>query len=224
MEGRLAVECDGDKWHGPERYEHDMARQRDLERAGWQFVRIRGGDFYRDPGKAMEPVWLELNRLGIQPGGIDRDAAKPPPPANLEALTNDGLPAEPQMNEPPSSVGNPEPAAASENIVVREVPLSVLPDSESSAEMPKEGLQQSDKLPDPKLEQFVATASTTSVSRARALYISFAGASGPDPRIGNQMVAVEEVLCEIVKVEGPMFDKRAYDIYLRACGIGRMGG
>src|SRR5205807_552057 len=53
MQGRLAVECDGDQWHGPDRYEQDMARQRDLERAGWQFVRIRGGDFYRDRGKAM---------------------------------------------------------------------------------------------------------------------------------------------------------------------------
>jgi REase_MTES_1575/AAA domain len=39
MQGRLAVECDGDEWHGPDRYEQDMARQRDLERAGWQFVR-----------------------------------------------------------------------------------------------------------------------------------------------------------------------------------------
>lgn len=28
---RLAVECDGDKWHGADRYEADMARQRMLE-------------------------------------------------------------------------------------------------------------------------------------------------------------------------------------------------
>ena len=34
MQGRLAVECDGDEWHGPDRYEQDMARQRDLERDG----------------------------------------------------------------------------------------------------------------------------------------------------------------------------------------------
>ena len=50
--GRLAVECDGDQWHGADRYEQDIARQRDLERAGWLFVRIRGGEFYRDPGRA----------------------------------------------------------------------------------------------------------------------------------------------------------------------------
>ena len=86
MQGRLAVECDGDEWHGPERYEQDMARQRDLERAGWQFVRIRGGDFYRDSGKATEPLWSELDRLGIKPGGIDEAAAEPPSPADRQDI------------------------------------------------------------------------------------------------------------------------------------------
>ena len=71
MRGRIAVECDGDQWHGPDRYEYDMARQRDLERAGWQFVRIRGSDFYRDRDQAMQPLWDELDRHGIRPGGID---------------------------------------------------------------------------------------------------------------------------------------------------------
>src|SRR2546425_11290728 len=67
-------------WHGPDRYEQDMARQRDLERSGWQFVRIRGSDFYRDSANAMEPLWAELDRLGIMPGGIDEAAAEPPSP------------------------------------------------------------------------------------------------------------------------------------------------
>src|SRR5262249_26371638 len=31
---KLAVECDGDAWHGAEEYAHDMGRQRDLERCG----------------------------------------------------------------------------------------------------------------------------------------------------------------------------------------------
>ncbi len=86
MQGRLAVECDGDEWHGPDRYEQDMARQRDLERAGWQFVRIRGSEFYRDPGQAVAPLWAELDRLGIKPGGIDEAAAEPPAPADLRAM------------------------------------------------------------------------------------------------------------------------------------------
>ena len=66
-QNRLAVECDGDRWHGLKRYEADMARQRALERAGWRFVRIRGGDFYRDPDRALEPLWTELERMGISP-------------------------------------------------------------------------------------------------------------------------------------------------------------
>jgi very-short-patch-repair endonuclease len=89
MRGRLAVECDGDRWHGPDRYEQDMARQRDLERAGWQFARVRGGDFYRDPDRAMASVWEELERLGIQPGGIDDCEVEPPPPAQLHDFEED---------------------------------------------------------------------------------------------------------------------------------------
>ena len=77
MKSRLAVECDGDIWHGSERYEQDMARQRDLERAGWPFVRILGSAFDHDPDKAMEPVWAELDRLGITPGGIDKGVEEP---------------------------------------------------------------------------------------------------------------------------------------------------
>jgi len=35
---------------------------------------------------------------------------------------------------------------------------------------------------------------------------------------------VAEGLCRIIDVEGPVLAKRAYDIYLRGCGIRRMGG
>ena len=34
IKSRLAVECDGDIWHGMDHYEEDMARQRMLERCG----------------------------------------------------------------------------------------------------------------------------------------------------------------------------------------------
>lgn len=77
---RLAVECEGDAWHGAERFEADLARQRDLQRAGWQFLRIRGGDFYRDPERATLPLWQALEALGIRPGGRDDDAEEAPPP------------------------------------------------------------------------------------------------------------------------------------------------
>lgn len=62
---QLAVECDGDYWHGPERYEADLARQRQLERCGWQFFRIRECLYYADADKALAPLWPLLERMGI---------------------------------------------------------------------------------------------------------------------------------------------------------------
>ena len=39
---RLAIECDGDPYHGPDRWAADVKRQRALERLGWIFWRVWG--------------------------------------------------------------------------------------------------------------------------------------------------------------------------------------
>jgi len=65
---RLAVECDGDRWHGPDVWHKDRARQQILERANWTFERIRGSAFYRDPEAALVPLWNRLTELGIPAG------------------------------------------------------------------------------------------------------------------------------------------------------------
>lgn len=62
---RLAVECDGDKWHPIEKIGEDMSRQSILERLGWNFIRIRGGEFFRDVDKALIPLFSKLNEMGI---------------------------------------------------------------------------------------------------------------------------------------------------------------
>lgn len=62
---RLAVECDGDKYHTPETLEDDLKRQAILERLGWTFTRIRGSNFFRDPDKAMEAVFKKLEEMEI---------------------------------------------------------------------------------------------------------------------------------------------------------------
>jgi very-short-patch-repair endonuclease len=67
IRGRLAVECDGDEWHGLERYEQDQARQRQLERCGWVFWRVRGSSFYRELEAGLKGLWEVLDRLGIYP-------------------------------------------------------------------------------------------------------------------------------------------------------------
>lgn len=67
QKGRIAVECDGDQWHGPDRYDYDMNRQRILERCGWTFWRVRGSDYYYNPEKALSSLWVTLKNYDIEP-------------------------------------------------------------------------------------------------------------------------------------------------------------
>ncbi|MBH0231387.1 AAA domain-containing protein [Halobacillus yeomjeoni] len=67
IRNRLAVECDGEAWHGPEKFEEDMQRQESLERAGWNFWRIRGREFYLNRKNALESLWKKLEEMDIHP-------------------------------------------------------------------------------------------------------------------------------------------------------------
>lgn len=67
LDARLAVECDGEYWHGPKRYDYDLARQRQLERAGWKFVRIRESEFYTNRKKAIQKIIETCEDMGIKP-------------------------------------------------------------------------------------------------------------------------------------------------------------
>ncbi len=66
-QARLGVECDGDNWHGADRYEDDMQRQRQLERCGWQFFRVRESAFYANKDDALARLWRVLEERGIFP-------------------------------------------------------------------------------------------------------------------------------------------------------------
>ena len=72
MEGKVAVECDGG-WRGPDDYEKDAARQRDLERCGWEFWRVRESAFRLDPDGALENLWGTLERRGVLPDKVARN-------------------------------------------------------------------------------------------------------------------------------------------------------
>jgi very-short-patch-repair endonuclease/DNA polymerase III delta prime subunit len=76
---RLAVECDGDRFHPLEKIAEDMARQAVLERLGWRFVRIRGSQFFRDPVAAMTPVFEKISALGIAPDAATTGSVASPP-------------------------------------------------------------------------------------------------------------------------------------------------
>ena len=76
---RLGVECDGDAFHGPERWREDMRRQRMLERVGWRFWRSFASTFYTDPDGTILNLVETLARSGIEPGGGDEVASGPSP-------------------------------------------------------------------------------------------------------------------------------------------------
>lgn len=73
----LAIECDGDTWKGAADFTGELSRQRQLERCGWEFYRLRESLYYLDREVALDGLWNALKRKGIYPaaeesGAIDR--------------------------------------------------------------------------------------------------------------------------------------------------------
>ena len=66
---RLAVELDGDQWHGPDRWAADFQRQVILERLGWVFWRCWGSSWGADPDACIEDLRQRLDSMGIKPIG-----------------------------------------------------------------------------------------------------------------------------------------------------------
>lgn len=122
---RLAIECDGDFWHGLDQYEADMDRQRQLERSGWEFFRITEAQFYANKVSALQSLWELLDARGINPGYGNPDQALDSKPGDekqildrqddsyQESAIDDHLIR--QYTEKPSLTGNdeipPEPAS-----------------------------------------------------------------------------------------------------------------
>lgn len=64
---RLAIECDGDRFHGPGQWAEDTARQRVLERAGWVFWRCFASSFVRRRKDVLDDLQATLAQLSIEP-------------------------------------------------------------------------------------------------------------------------------------------------------------
>jgi len=70
---RLAIELDGDEFHGPDRWPADMARQRVLERAGWTFWRCFASTWALRREAVLGELLALLEKIGIAPlGAIGR--------------------------------------------------------------------------------------------------------------------------------------------------------
>lgn len=70
-DSRLAIELDGDKYHGPERWAADFDRQIAMERLGWTFWRCWGSSWAADREGCLDDLKRVLAKLGIEPIGAD---------------------------------------------------------------------------------------------------------------------------------------------------------
>ena len=202
--GRLAVELDGDAYHGPDRWEADRNRQAILERLGWTFHRIRGSAYYRDPDAALAGLWDRLEALGIRPVG------EPDP-------------------SPPAEAAVPEPAYVLHHDTEYQAapptagPIGFTVTTDSSEEQAEEAAGSS---ADEQLREGFLVSGSDYSSEARAVdpripalaqYRAWAPNPVPDVHAASQWSIIEGIV-DIVTGEGPVVTDRVYELYVRASG------
>jgi very-short-patch-repair endonuclease len=77
---KIAIECDGERYHTPDNLNEDMNRQAILERVGWRFIRIRGSKYYSNKSKTISELFEDLEKNEIYPSLNE--------PASITTLTN----------------------------------------------------------------------------------------------------------------------------------------
>lgn len=218
---RLAVECDGDRYHPIEKLAEDMNRQAILERLGWRFARIRGSAFYRNPDQAMESVFKRLDELEILPntsGVRGSDQSDRTLIEELKTIIANGFIDE---TDDDSSIDSNEPVEIVDAAVIDASSSGVTSVNEPDVSVaPPE--QDSERKPIVVDSGVASTSHTNKGVSFLAEYTHYTGPACHDPRTTSQTQIADDLL-SIVKSEGPLQVKRALDIYLRSCGIKRMG-
>ena len=65
---KIAIECDGKTLNrSQEEIMTNLAEQEVLKRCGWEFVRVRASQYFRNPDKAIKELILQLEEKGIYP-------------------------------------------------------------------------------------------------------------------------------------------------------------
>ncbi|MDT7726549.1 MAG: hypothetical protein QOI21_3125 [Actinomycetota bacterium] len=241
-ESRLAVECDGERWHGEDRWHADRARQEVLERAGWTFQRLRGSAFFRDPERAMEPLWERLTEMGIPVGHdwIDEStSATVSEIRGLEVATKDPSTPVEDLDEVVEPAGDASANAAMEpyeqhttglKAPSREVPVPTPPAAVRPSgyrpypsKRPAQRLRPAAKVPQTQLTQRESGQRPVSAGPLLLPYHRFDG--GPFASVSvDHREEIAAGLREVIGVEGPVLAVRAYQLYVVASGARRVGG
>ena len=223
---RLAVECDGDRYHPIEKLAEDMNRQAILERLGWKFARIRGTAFYRNPDQAMDSVFKRLDEIGIQPNTVSTGGFVTNDRALIDELSliiSNGFGADPFEDSSADSDANDFEAGS--------VDIDPIHMDKTNNVNQRDGLRENESTNSVNVRNVVSLSEPPKVAPKSLLkkvgsmlaeYDHYVGPACHDPRSTNQPQITDDLL-GIVKVEGPVEVKRAFDIYLRSCGVKRMG-
>jgi very-short-patch-repair endonuclease len=215
-DARLAIECDGDKYHGADKWADDMQRQRVLERAGWVFWRCFASAFIRRRKDMLNDLLKTLAERGIEPIGSEG--------APRSVHTEQRAVQSVVQTAVAQGVAMPDNTAEDTHVSIPESTLA--PTSSSERDAPSVGVHLPPSPVDGKVivnpPLIGSSGSSRDVALASGNYVEYAGPPGDDPR-NVSVRRVSEGIVRIVEVEGPVIAKRAYEIYLRSCGIKRMG-
>ena len=65
---KIAIECDGKTLnHTEDEVVANLEEQEILERCGWEFIRVRASEYFRNPEKAIKDIIIQLDDKGIYP-------------------------------------------------------------------------------------------------------------------------------------------------------------
>ena len=235
---KVAVECDGDHWHGPERYEADLARMRDLQRCDWTFFNIRESQFYVDRSGSLEPLWEMLDALGVRPSNW----SPPEAPGFTEPSTSAPafislLPPAPEGSMPAmasTTMGGPTGAAPQDEAVtiLDSIPAEFPKSRGSSFHLDSDALGEAtdnpegERIDSTSLEQTSWPRRTPSVELPhRTLLLTpyeiFRGQCTPTDS-ASERTLIEELI-GIIEVEGPITGSRLQRAHVQAAGGQKVG-
>lgn len=202
--GKLAVECDGDAWHGPDAYERDLARQRNLERCGWVIHRVRESEFYADEASVMSALYDEADKhTGLlveeQVDVVGEESGQEPQDAlpESEPTARSSVVSETSGDDQEDMVDSPDDHATPPDVVHTQGAKLLV--EESAPRGP-----QSD---------------STGMLRP---YKSFN--SVVDLSVFDEVERLVEVVINIVRMEGPVLAPRICDVVRQSTGLGRLRG
>ena len=214
------IECDGAMYHSAKSAkDRDALRQGVLEDLGWTIYRVWSTDWFNDSRGETQKLVAFLEQLRDQKKQPTEIVDELPWDAEVEQIDEFDDELVDMHVESANMAAESERLGHSQD----EADASAQRIDTESADIASEATETRPVQSSPRLRRDPESRPQDgTVSEFCSPYVHFEGKAGPDPRHASRG-PVAEGLCRIIEVEGPVVAKRAYDIYLRGCGIQKLG-